>query len=58
MHILGRIGRTREMSVRHCTTFYVTLAESTQPSISYTLRNADISFDHAKERLALEIRQV
>jgi len=57
MHILGRIGRTREMSVRHCT-IYVTLAESTQPSISYALRNADISFDHAKERLALEIRQV
>ena len=58
MQALGRIGSTREMFVRDCNSFYVTLRDGNQQKSSYPLRNVDISFDHQKGRLALEIRPV
>jgi hypothetical protein len=45
------------MFVRDCNSFYVTLGRGEQP-VSYPLRNVDISFDHQKPRLAIEIRPV
>jgi len=56
VHVLGRIGSTVEMFVQDCNSLYVTLRQSGLSS--YPLRNVDISFDHSKSRLALEIRQV
>jgi len=56
VHVLGRIGSTVEMFVQDCNPLYVTLRQSGLSS--YPLRNVDISFDHSKSRLALEIRQV
>lgn len=57
VHALGRIASTSEMFVRDCNSFYVTLGRGEQP-VSYPLRNVDISFDHQKARLAIEIRPV
>lgn len=54
MHVLGRIGRTDEMLVEDCNSHYVTLRQGNL--FSCPLRNVDISFDHLKSRLALEIR--
>jgi hypothetical protein len=56
VHVLGRIGSTGEMFVQDCNSFYVTLRQGNL--FSYALRNIDISFDHPKSRLALEIRQM
>ena|ERR1700723_1020091 len=56
VHVLGRIGSTAEMFVQDCNSLYVTLKQG--GLVSYPLRNVDITFDHAKSRLALEIRQV
>jgi predicted HTH transcriptional regulator len=56
VHVLGRIGSTVEMLVQGCNSFYVTLGQGSL--ISYALRNIDISFDHPKSRIALEIRQI
>ena len=58
MHALGRISSTREMFVRDCNSFYITLGQGDLQQISYPLRNVDISFDHQQGRLALEIRPV
>lgn len=56
VHVLGRIGSTVDMFVQDCNSHFVTLRQN--GLTSYTLRNVDISFDHPKSRLALEIRQI
>jgi predicted HTH transcriptional regulator len=56
VHVMGRIQSTVEMFVQDCNSFYVTLKQG--GLFSYALRNVDISFDHPKSRLALEIRQI
>jgi hypothetical protein len=59
MHTMGRVASTREMIVRDCNSFYVTLSESAlegSSSWSFPLRVVDISFDNVKGQLALEIR--
>jgi predicted HTH transcriptional regulator len=56
MYSVGRIGSTTEMFIRDCNSFYVTLDRGGKEPVSYPLRNVDLSFDHEREQLALEIR--
>ncbi len=57
MLTIGRIASSSTLFVRDCNQFYVTLAHGTGGNISHPLRIVDISFDHQRARLALEIQQ-
>ena len=58
MNAVGPVASTHALWVKACNGFYITLSETNSPDdrCSYPLERIMISFDHERDRLALELR--